>query len=221
MIGCFAGFCSNKFLKYGEQAHKIILWAFVCWPWTATHYITPFLQNTNHQMENTSVAIVTSQKLFSSLRCLKEATMFVWKSFQRRQNCWSSAMVDWDFLNQIDISAIRTNIYSLGMELREHHVCPVYDSSTQIVMKILLHFKTDRLEGRKVNSYERHSNMHICGTGYMSLAQFCQPSFSGEGTKLLNLVLAMSTRMDIQIPGKIYRYTTFYMFICWLQVSGT
>ena len=41
----------------------------------------------------TSVAIVTSQKLFSSLRCLKEATMLVWKSFQRRQNCWSSAMV--------------------------------------------------------------------------------------------------------------------------------
>ena len=141
-------------------------------------HIRPFMQNTNDQ--NTSVAIVTSQKLFSSLRCLKEATMFVWKSFQRRQNCWSSAMVDWDFLNQIDISAIRTNIYSLGMELREHHVCPVYDSSTQIVMKILLHFKTDRLEGRKVNSYERHSNMHICGTGYMSLAQFCQPSFSVE-----------------------------------------
>ena len=41
----------------------------------------------------TSVAIVTSQKLFSSLRCLKEATMLVWKSFQRRQNCWSSAIV--------------------------------------------------------------------------------------------------------------------------------
>ena len=37
--------------------------------------------------------MVTSQKLFSSLRCLKEATMFVWKSFQRRQNCWSSVML--------------------------------------------------------------------------------------------------------------------------------
>ena len=34
MMGCFAGFCSSRFLKYGEQAHKIILWAFVCWPWT-------------------------------------------------------------------------------------------------------------------------------------------------------------------------------------------
>jgi len=33
------------------------------------------------------VAMVTSQKLLSSLRCLKEATMSVWKSFQRRQNC--------------------------------------------------------------------------------------------------------------------------------------
>ena len=42
----------------------------------------------------TSVAMVTSQKLFSSLRCLKEATMLAWKSFHRRQNCWSSAMVD-------------------------------------------------------------------------------------------------------------------------------
>ena len=40
----------------------------------------------------TSVAMVTSQKLFSSLRCLKEATMLVWKSFQRRQNCCSSVI---------------------------------------------------------------------------------------------------------------------------------
>ena len=29
MIGCFAGFCSSKFLKYGLQAQRIILWAFV------------------------------------------------------------------------------------------------------------------------------------------------------------------------------------------------
>ena len=33
-MGCFAGFCSSRFLKYGEQAHRIILWALVCWPWT-------------------------------------------------------------------------------------------------------------------------------------------------------------------------------------------
>ena len=49
--------------------------------------------NMRREIEATSVAMVTSQKLFSSLRCLKEATMLVWKSFQRRQNCWSSAMV--------------------------------------------------------------------------------------------------------------------------------
>ena len=49
--------------------------ALVCWP---------------------SVAIVTSQKDFSSRRCLKEATMLVWKSFHRRQNCWSSP----DMMNQ-------------------------------------------------------------------------------------------------------------------------
>ena len=45
------------------------------------------------EIETTSVAMVTSQKLFSSLRCLKEATMLVWKSFQRRQNCWSSVIL--------------------------------------------------------------------------------------------------------------------------------
>merc|ERR1719319_2084897 len=54
----------------GEQADRIILCALVLWP---------------------SQAIVTSVKDFSSLRCLNEATMLVWKSFQRRQNCcWSS-----------------------------------------------------------------------------------------------------------------------------------
>ena len=36
-------------------------------------------------------ARVTSQNDFSSLRCLKEATMLVWKSFHLKQNCcWSS-----------------------------------------------------------------------------------------------------------------------------------
>ena len=38
--------------------------------------------------------MVTSQKLFSSLRCLKDATMLVWKSFQRRQNCCSSVIFE-------------------------------------------------------------------------------------------------------------------------------
>merc|ERR1719397_2113606 len=77
MIGCLAGFCSSRFLKEGLQAQRIILWALVCWP---------------------SVAMVTSQNDFSSRRCLKEATMFVWKSFQRRQNCWSSPDIFLGFL---------------------------------------------------------------------------------------------------------------------------
>ena len=50
-------------------------------------------QHKKNMVSNTSVAMVTSQKLFSSLRCLKDATMLAWKSFHRRQNCWSSAIV--------------------------------------------------------------------------------------------------------------------------------
>ena len=95
MIGCLAGFSSNKAwnivqncdtefrgvilitvnltLKYGEQADKTILWALQVWP---------------------SQANVTSVKDFSSLKCLKEETMLVWKSFHRRQNCcWSPCAI--------------------------------------------------------------------------------------------------------------------------------
>ena len=63
--------------------------------------------------------------------------------------------------------------------------------------------------------------MHICGTGYRSRAQFCQPPFSGEQQNFKFVFLQCP-------PGRIYRYqiyqigyTTFYVFICWLQVSGT
>ena len=38
-----------------------------------------------------AVKDLTSVKDFSSRRCLKEETMLVWKSFHRRQNCWSPA----------------------------------------------------------------------------------------------------------------------------------
>ena len=99
-------------------------------------HIRPFMQNTNDQ--NTSVAIVTSQKLFSSLRCLKEATMFVWKSFQRRQNCWSSAMVEWD---RSICNKDQHLLFGHGTA-RTSCVPRFWFFSTQIVMKILLHFKT-------------------------------------------------------------------------------
>ena len=60
-------------LKYGEQADKTILWALQVCP---------------------SHANVTSVNDFSSLRCLKDETMLVWKSFQRRQNCcWSPCAI--------------------------------------------------------------------------------------------------------------------------------
>ena len=60
-------------LKYGEQADKTILWALQVWP---------------------SQANVTSVKDFSSLKCLNEETMLVWKSFHRRQNCcWSPCAI--------------------------------------------------------------------------------------------------------------------------------
>jgi len=73
MMGCLAGFSSNRALKYGLQADKIILWALQLCP---------------------SQARVTSVKDFSSLRCLNEATMLVWKSFHLRQNCcWSSTIL--------------------------------------------------------------------------------------------------------------------------------
>jgi len=71
MIGCLAGFSSRSALKYGEHAERTILCAL---------HVCP------------SQANVTSVNDFSSRRCLKEETMFVWKSFQRRQNCcWSPA----------------------------------------------------------------------------------------------------------------------------------
>jgi len=71
MIGCLAGFSSRRALKYGEHADRTILCAL---------HVCP------------SQASVTSVNDFSSRRCLKEETMFVWKSFQRRQNCcWSPA----------------------------------------------------------------------------------------------------------------------------------
>ena len=75
--------------------------------------------NMRREIEATSVAMVTSQKLFSSLRCLKEATMLVWKSFQRRQNCWSSVI----FGKRLCSSAIDADIYTLGGMNKEHQIC--------------------------------------------------------------------------------------------------
>jgi len=72
IIGCFDGFSSNSDLKYGLQADNTILCAL---------HVCP------------SHANVTSVKLFSSLKCLKEVTIFVWKSFHFRKNCWS-AIID-------------------------------------------------------------------------------------------------------------------------------
>ena len=180
-------------------------------------HIRPFRQNTNDQVENTSVAIVTSQKLFSSLRCLKEATMFVWKSFQRRQNCWSSAMVEWDG----------------SICNKDQHLLFGHGTARTSCVPRFWFFSTDRYENftpfqnligwNGVRwTHERDSNiMHICGTGYRSRAQFCQPPFSGEQQNFKFVFLQCP-------PGRIYRYqiyqigyTTFYVFICWLQVSGT
>jgi len=91
MMGCLAGFSSNRALKYGEQAERIILWALQLWP---------------------SQARVTSQNDFSSLRCLNDATMLVWKSFHLRQNCcWSSIFLDcFSFLKRSNISNSFYNI---------------------------------------------------------------------------------------------------------------
>jgi len=59
-------------LKYGEQADKTILWALQVCP---------------------SHAKVTSVKLRSVRRCLKQVTMLDWKSFHRKQNCCWSAII--------------------------------------------------------------------------------------------------------------------------------
>ena len=102
-------------------------------------------QDTTYKVENTSVAIVTSQKLFSSLRCLKEATMLVWKSFQRRQNCWSSAMV-----NQ-QIALQWTNIHTWAWNCKDNmHVLFVIIPNTDYENFTPLQ-NLDKLEGRKVN----------------------------------------------------------------------
>jgi len=72
IIGCLDGFSSNRDLKYGLHADRTILCALHVWP---------------------SHANVTSVKLFSSLKCLNEVTIFVWKSFHFKKNCWS-AIID-------------------------------------------------------------------------------------------------------------------------------
>jgi len=82
MIGCFDGLFSRSDLKYGLQALKTILWALHVWP---------------------SQASVTSVKLRSVLRCLKQVTIFDWKSFHRRQNCcWSAIACVWLLMQAAD-----------------------------------------------------------------------------------------------------------------------
>ena len=88
------------------------------------------LHHARGKKEATSVAMVTSQKLFSSLRCLKEATMLVWKSFQRRQNCWSSVIMG----KRLCSSAIDADIYTLGGMNKEHQI---RTSKSQIFLPLL------------------------------------------------------------------------------------
>jgi hypothetical protein len=61
---------SNSDLKYGLQADRTILCALQVLP---------------------SHASVTSVKLFSSRKCLKDETILDWKSFHFRKNCCCSA----------------------------------------------------------------------------------------------------------------------------------
>jgi len=77
IMGCFDGFSSSSDLKYGLHADSTILWAL---------HVCP------------SQASVTSVKLFSSLKCLNDVTMFVWKSFHFKKNCWSAMVKGFLFL---------------------------------------------------------------------------------------------------------------------------
>lgn len=67
-------------MKYGLQADNTILCALHVWP---------------------SQAKVTSVKLFSSLKCLKEVTIFDWKSFHFKKNCccWSAIIPVYKMFN--------------------------------------------------------------------------------------------------------------------------
>lgn len=69
IMGCFDGFSSRSVLKYGLHADRTILCAL---------HVCP------------SHAKVTSVKLFSSRKCLKDETMLDWKSFHFRKNCCCS-----------------------------------------------------------------------------------------------------------------------------------
>ena len=87
--GMFGGVLLQQGLEVGAaggEDHLVSLAALaVAWERTNKNNQIPTLLCISLQ------ARVTSQKDFSSLRCLKEATMLVWKSFHLRQNCcWSS-----------------------------------------------------------------------------------------------------------------------------------
>lgn len=81
---------SNRDLKYGLQADRTILCALHVCPSQANVTWNPKKKISNLCPQHQHLQLLTSVKLFSSLRCLKDVTMFVWKSFHFKKNCWSA-----------------------------------------------------------------------------------------------------------------------------------
>ena len=99
-------------LKYGEQADKTILWALQVWP---------------------SQAKVTSVNDFSSLRCLNEDTIFVWKSFQRRQNCcWSPCAILIWYLFLFDFKSGKNQNNEINVRISTKIFCILNPSFTNL-----------------------------------------------------------------------------------------
>lgn len=90
--------------------HKPMLPKFTI-PWIKHHLIT--------SIKN----FLTSVKLFSSLRCLKEVTIFVWKSFHFKKNCWSAILAVFSCISFFQ----KTSFYLYSTEYM--FILSVYDTT--------------------------------------------------------------------------------------------
>ena len=150
MIGCLAGFCSNKFLKYGEQAHKIILWAFVCWPWTLKLYAA------RHNLSGK----------YLCCDCYIAEALLIPEVFEGGDHVSLEVIPAQAELlvvghgESADSSAMDQHSH-LGMELQGHHACPVYDHPQHRLWKFYSTSKpwqVGRAQGELI--CEWHRNMH-------------------------------------------------------------
>lgn len=101
----------SKLLKYGLQALRTILCAFICLP---------------------SQASVMSTKSSSSLKDSNAEVILVWKLFHRRQNCWSAPILAplhlvYYLKHEINEHEIKKQLSLFSLPNIYFHPLPTYD----------------------------------------------------------------------------------------------